>query len=237
MGRPCPLLGTAVYLDCLDCEGKDCKQSKQCKQSKSMQYKYNKVVIGIDQSYNNTGISIAADGKLVKVRSLQLNEYKTNSEKRRALANTLDGLLRAVCPKAKEVVCIIERIRLRSQGFLNIDYIKSIGALNSIIVDKFHEYGIQVYSVDTRCWKAQVVGTSKQMANKFGVPEEKWPTVRWLLKQGWESSILILIEGRKTKGTFIRQGKKYMYNNDAADSAGIAMFGFVGDQEKLQEEK
>ncbi len=227
MGRPCPLLGTAVYLDCLDCEDKQCKQH----------HKYQKVIIGIDQSYNNTGISIAADRKLVKVRSLQLDSYKTNSDKRRALANTLDGLLKAVCPKAREVVCIIERIRLRSQGFLNIDYIKSIGALNSIIVDKCHEHCVPVYSVDTRCWKAQVIGTSKPMPNKFGVPEEKWPTVRWLLKQGWEDSILIPIEGRKTKGTFIRQGKKYMYNNDAADSAGIAMFGFIGDQDKLQEEK
>ena len=227
MGRPCPLLGTAVYLDCLDCEDKQCKKK----------YKYQKVVIGIDQSYNNTGISIAADRKLVKVRSLQLEKFKTNSEKRGALANTLSGLLRSVCPKAKEVVCIIERIRLRSKGFLNIDYIKSIGALNSIIVDKFHEYGIKVYSVDTRCWKAQVIGTSKPMANKFGVPEEKWPTVYWLLKQGWENSIIKPVEGRKTKGTFIRQGKKYMYNNDAADSAGIAMFGFVGDKDKLKEEK
>jgi len=29
-------------------------------------FKYDKVVIGIDQSYNNTGISIAADRKLIK---------------------------------------------------------------------------------------------------------------------------------------------------------------------------
>ena len=180
MGRPCPLLGTAIYLDCLDCEDKQCKAT-QCK--------YKKVVIGIDQSYNNTGISIAADGKLVKVRSIQLDNYKTNSEKRRALANTLDGLLSSVVPKAKEVVCIIERIRLRSQGFLNIDYIKSIGALNSIVVDRCSEYNIKVYSVDTRCWKAQVIGSSKPMPNKYGVPEEKWPTVRWLIKQGWEESI------------------------------------------------
>ena len=93
MGRPCPLLGTAVYLDCLDCEDKQCIK----------QYKYNKVVVGIDQSYNNTGISIAADGKLVKVRSIQLDSYKTNSEKRRALANTISGLLRAVCGKSREV--------------------------------------------------------------------------------------------------------------------------------------
>lgn len=227
MGRPCPTLGTAVYLDCLDCEEKQCKK----------QYKYKRVIVGIDQSYNNTGISIAADGKLIKVKSLQLDSYKTNSDKRRALSDKLDGLLRAVYPKAKEVICIIERIRLRSQGFLNIDYIKSIGALNSIIVDVCHDYCVPVYSVDTRCWKAQVIGTSKPMPNKFGVPDEKWPTVRWLLKQGWEDSILIKVNGRKTKGTFIRDSQKYMYNNDAADSAGIAMFGFIGDKDKLQEEK
>ena len=75
------------------------------------------------------------------------------------------------------------------------------------------------------------------MSNKFGVPEEKWPTVKWLIDQGWEDSIIIPIEGRKTKGTFVRNGQKYMYNNDAADSAGIAMFGFLGDKEKLQFER
>ena len=203
-----------------------------------LKYKYNKVVVGIDQSYKNTGISIAADRKLVKVRSLQLDSYKTNSDKRRALANTLDGLLKAVCPKAREVVCIIERIRLRSQGFLNIDYIKSIGALNSVLVDVCSLYCVQVYSVDTRCWKSQVIGTSKPKSNRYGVPDEKWPTVEWLLKQGFESDILIdMSETRKSKGTFVRGNKKYMYNNDAADSAGIAMFWFVGEHEKLKEEK
>ena len=227
MSKPCPILGKAIYMDCLECEDKQCKK----------EYKYNKVVIGIDQSYNNTGISIAADGKLMKVKSIFLDKYKSNSEKRRALANTLNGLLKAVCPKSKEVICIIERIRLRSQGFLNIDYIKSIGALNSVISDACHDYCVPIYSVDTRCWKAQVVGTSKPAPNKFGVPEEKWPTVRWLIKQGWEDSILVPIEGKKTKGTFMMNGQKYMYNNDAADSAGIAMFGFIGDPEKLKEER
>ncbi len=199
--------------------------------------KYKKVVIGIDQSYNNTGISIAADGKLKKVKSLRLDKYETNSDRRRALAETLGGLLSSVAQKAEKLVCIIERIRLTSQGFLNIDYIKSIGALNSVIVDKCREYGVEVYSVDTRCWKAQVIGTSKGMPNHYGVPEEKWPTIKWLINQGWEDSILIPVEGRKSKGTFFRKGKKYMYNNDAADSAGIAMFGFKGDQGKLQLER
>lgn len=227
MGRHCRPPGTATCHGYLGCESEQCNQP----------YKYKRIIIGIDQSYNNTGISIAADGKLVKVRSLQLNSYKTNSDKRGALSKTLDGLLRAVCPKGKSVSCIIERVRLRSQGFLNIDYIKSIGALNSAIVDICHKHRVSVSSVDTRCWKAQVIGTSKPMPNKYGVPEEKWPTVKWLLNQGFEDSILIKVEGRKTKGTFVRDGQKYMYNNDAADSAGIALFGFIGDQDKLQKER
>lgn len=198
---------------------------------------YHKIIIGIDQSYKNTGISIIADGEIKKVTSKDLTRYETNTERRRALRKTLDGLLRSVTPKADSVVCIIERIRLQSQGFLNINYIKSIGALNALIVDTMAEYEIPVYSVDTRCWKAQVVGTSKPRPNKYGVPEEKWPTVRWVNKQGFKSSILKEVTGRKIKGTFIgSNGTKYMFDNDAADSCAIAMFGVVGDRDKLQEE-
>ena len=198
---------------------------------------YHKIIIGIDQSYKNTGISIIADGEIKKVTSKDLTCYETNTERRRALRKTLDGLLRSVTPKADSVVCIIERIRLQSQGFLNINYIKSIGALNALIVDTMAEYEIPVYSVDTRCWKAQVVGTSKPKANKYGVPEEKWPTVHWVNKQGFKSSILKEVTGRKSKGTFIgSNGTKYMFDNDAADSCAIAMFGVVGDKDKLQEE-
>lgn len=199
--------------------------------------KYKQVVIGIDQSYKNTGISVSADGRLLKVKSKHLEACESNSEKRRVLGETLDSLLKAVCGKAESVVCIIERIRLHSQGFLSIDYIKSIGALNAIVVDTCSKYDVTVFSVDTRCWKSQVVGTSKPKSNKFGVPDEKWPTVEWLIKQGFESSILIEVQGRKTKGTFVRNGAKFMYNNDAADSAAISMFWFVGDHDKLQEER
>ena len=227
MSKKCPIKGIAIYTDCLECNDKICKKKK-----------YDKIVIGIDQSYKNVGISIAADGKLLKVKNLDLNKFESNSEKRKALKNTLDKIINSILLRSNDIICIIERIRLRSQGFLNIDYIKSIGALNSVIVDKFEGYGIPVFSVDTRCWKAQVIGTSKPAQNSFGVPEEKWPTVEWLISQGWEESILKEVKSkRKNKGTFVRDGKKYSYDNDAADSAGIAMFGFLGKKDKLKEEK
>lgn len=103
-----------------------------------------------------------------------------------------------------------------------------------MIVDVMSEFDVKVYSVDTRCWKATVIGTSKPESNSFGVPEEKWPTVRWVCDQGFKSSILLTISTRKTKGTFTRKGKKYMFDNDAADSCGIAMFGVIGDKDKLE---
>lgn len=199
---------------------------------------YKEVCIGIDQSYENTGISISADGKLLKVTSLYLGNLKSNSEKRSCLKDFLSKVINKAKPKCENITCVIERIRLRSQGFINIDYIKSIGALNAVIVDVMSDDGIPVYSVDTRCWKAQVVGTSKPLNNRFGVPPEKWPTVQWCISKGFKDSILKNVsDSRKEKGTFRIGDKKYMYNNDAADSSAISMFLFDGDKSMLKVEK
>jgi hypothetical protein len=227
MSKLCPIYGRAIYADCLDCDTKMCEGIM-----------YNTIVIGIDQSYNNTGISISADGVLKVVKSLDLSKYNSNSEKRMALKKKLRAITNLQMKKANNIICVIERIRLQSKGFLNIDYIKSIGALNAVIVDVMNEFGVKVYSVDTRCWKSQVVGTSKPEENIYGVKFEKWPTVKWCILKGFEDSILINVTGsRKTRGTYTdTYGNKYMYDNDAADSAAISMFYFVGDKNKLKEE-
>lgn len=230
MSKPCPIFGRAIYMDCQDCDERMCMRMSKTK--------YKTISIGIDQSYQNTGVSISADGKLLLVRSIHLDKYKNNSEKRKVLRKKLAEMVYQIKPKGVEIICVIERIRLKSQGFINIDYIKSIGALNSVIVDVMSTFNIETYSVDTRCWKAQVVGTSKPKKNKYGVPDEKWPTVQWCIKQGFRSSILIDVTGtRKTKGVFKKDGKKYMYNNDASDSSAISMFWFNGDHSKLEVEK
>lgn len=198
--------------------------------------KYKQLSIGIDQSYKNCGVSISADGQLLKVTHVKLEQCRTNTDRRRLLKAYLDNMLKAITPKADSITCIIERIRLHSQGFLNIDYIKSMGALNAVIIDIMDEYDIPVYSVDTRCWKSQVIGTSKPKDNKLGVPKEKYPTVEWCIKQGFENSVLRTVKGRKKKGTFTRNGIRYMYDNDACDSSAISMFYFFGDKEKLKQE-
>lgn len=198
--------------------------------------KYKQLSIGIDQSYKNCGVSISADGQLLKVTHIKLEQCKSNTDRRRLLKAYLDNMLKAITPKADSIICIIERIRLHSQGFLNIDYIKSMGALNAVIIDIMDEYDIPVYSVDTRCWKSQVIGTSKPKDNNLGVPKEKYPTVEWCIEQGFENSVLRTVKGRKKKGTFTRNGIRYIYDNDACDSSAISMFYFVGNKEKLKQE-
>lgn len=200
---------------------------------------YEHIYVGVDQSYQNTGVSVVADGVLKDVRSIRLDKCKNNSERREVLRVKLGHLIAAVAGKSKSVVCICERARLHGgpTSFINIDAIKAMGALTATIVDVCHQHGIDVYSVDTRCWKSSVVGTSKPQSNKFGVPDEKWPTVRWVIGQGFEHKILVPVTGKKVKGTFVRGCVRYMYNNDAADSAGIAMFGVVGDPAKLHLEE
>ena len=202
---------------------------------------YKEIVLGIDQSYKNTGISLVADGTLRDVRSLYLDKCQSNSKRREVLRVHLDKLLRLASTKAEHVVCMVERTRIHggSASFINIDAIKAMGALTATIVDACAIYGVAVFSVDTRCWKSQVVGTSKGQSNRYGVPEEKWPTVRWVISQGFRDKIVEDWTGQKrSKGSWTdSSGKKWHYNDDAADSAGIAMFWSVGDHSKLKEEK
>lgn len=212
-----------------------------------MKMKYKKIVIGIDQSYKNTGISISAETyegkvKLLKVSSVFLEKYNSNSEKRSILQCRLKRIMGKIYSKAEEIICVIERIRLRSQGFINIDYIKSVGALNSVIVDTMSLYDIPVYSVDTRCWKSQIVGTSKpgNPDNSYAMEPEKYHTFEWL-KMNYPNllmSVFIDMTGsRKKKNVFEENGKLWKINDDACDSAAISLFGFYGQKDKLQLEK
>lgn len=202
----------------------------------------NKIVIGIDQSYQDTGISIAHNGKLKAATDCYLRSLEDNSSKRKALSDKLHNVfskvsLRSSCDSS-EVYVIIERIRLQSQGFINIDYIKSIGALNALIVDIAKEYNFPIYSVDTRAWKANVIGTSKEQTNKYGIDPKKWPTIQWCIKNGWEEKILMPVSNKKKKGIVKTiDGIKYTYNDNIADSIGICLYGFIPEsKQNLKEE-
>ena len=190
--------------------------------------KYKKLVIGIDQSYTRTGISIAGDGQLLKVGYIPFEPSECHSEKRKKVKGKLINIIVKNQRKASQLVIIVERIRQFSGGNLSMDYIKSTGALIGCIVDTAAEYGIPVYSADTRSWKSQVVGTSVPKANKYYVDPKKWPTIEYLLTRADVSESDILVPVGKRCKKFAKQigDIKYCYNDDAADSACISLYGF-----------
>lgn len=196
------------------------------------------VVIGIDQSYKRTGISVAADGKLLHVYSIDLTESDDKTWKRLEVKRRVERAVSLAEKKStSKPVVVIERIRMFSQQFVSMPYIKQMGALNCTIVDAAWKHAVETYSIDTRAWKAGVLGTSKPAANDFGVPPEKWPCVDWVIRHGFEKSVKLPVSGRRQKGTFTdAEGKKWEYDNDACDSAGIAMSWFTCHPSKFERE-
>ena len=201
----------------------------------------NKIVIGIDQSYQNTGITVAINGIVKMSRDIELHSLKDNSTRRLVLRRELNEIINKlnyeIAPYCNaSITVLIERIRLQSQGFVNIDYIKSIGALNALIVDVAHSYKLQCFSVDTRAWKSTIIGTSKTQSNPYGIDPHKWPTILWCIKHGYKKYIKYPIENnKKKKGVIEKNGERYSYNDNIADSIGICLYGFTNNP-KLKEE-
>lgn len=202
-------------------------------------------VIGIDQSYTRTGITVLKDKQIYRMKSLEFKECKNNTEKRLELYTYIEMLLKRPLKKyveQKKVKIITERIRLRSQGFLSEAYIKSTGALVATIIDVANIYDVPVYSVDTRSWKSQIVGNSKPLENPYGINPEKYRTILYVRSKGFLSYIVEEYKGKGKEGVInVKiEGKRVpcKINDDLADSYCIALYGYLPkSKQKLKEEK
>lgn len=193
-------------------------------------------IIGIDQSTNNTGVTVALDKVPLLVTNIPFDGCKSHTEYRNRVRGELFDILKEYARDQPK--CIIERIRLQSKGFISINYIKSISALDAVIVDTMAKFGIPVYSVDTRAWKAAVVGTSKPQNNPYGIPPEKFPTIQFCVKNGWKRYITYEVTGKRKRGVIEKKNKRYAYDDDRADSICIALYGFLPEnKQKLQKEQ
>ena len=198
-----------------------------------------KIVIAFDQSYKRTGISVGIDGKLVKVTSVDLSTYPPN-EARAVLRNIATKLIRNALKKCKDVVILTERIRTQSQYHgrngpqyaVSKDYIFKTSALVYQIVDAAAEFDLKTYSVDTRSWKAQIVGSSKAKKTKDGKRDAKGETVQYVQRLGFDLFI------RTQRATKKNPNGLDIYDDDAADSACICLYGFLpASKQKLTEIK
>lgn len=181
-----------------------------------------KICIGIDQSYKNTGWSICKDNTIIDYGNINLEHENSNTDKRNTINSMVEYLitksLSEVKNKPHRVIIIVERIRLRSQGFLSMNYILSTSALIMNIVDIAYKYGIKVYSVDTRSWKSNIVGSSKGKKKKV------------LITKGKNKGKYKIVTDNKTDTL------KYVKNvlkidtkgdDDVADAICISKYGFL----------
>lgn len=197
---------------------------------KNRQYQGQKCIIGLDQSYKRTGISIAVNGKLKKVSSINFQYVKTKTEKRLLLAKTLEKAIKSCLKKypPEDIAIICERIRTYTKGHdLRPDYLKTTGALIAYIVDTAYKYGIKVYSIDTRAWKSAVLGSSKPIFPPVkGISDpQKFGSVAYVIKLGFEENL-------RSKSN----RNKYYMDDDMADGACIALSPFRAKADKFQKE-
>lgn len=207
-----------------------------------------KISIGIDESYQRTGITVLMNDykEPILMKSVNFEGCKTNYDKREFLVSELFKIMDREdslgINNPHDIGVIVERIRLKSQGFISFDYIKSMSALVSKIIDFFMDYDIPVYSVDTRSWKSTIVGTSTGEENKYGINPKKYPTIKYMRDNGLLKYIVEPYEGKGTIGVIKvkMDGKKVpcRVNDDLADSYCIAKYWFLDKRfRKIKEER
>ena len=196
-------------------------------------------VIGIDQSYKRTGLSLSYKGKLVDYFTISPEFLSDIELKRKYIANIIYQWLQKSVSEGKlepqKTICLFESIRMFSRGFLNMDYILKTGALITNIADIMSEFTINCYSIDTRAWKAAVVGTSKPQENKYKINPAKWPTILYcknILQIEYDK--MLIPEKRHKAGTIRVKKQLYSVNDDLCDAICISLYPFKGNAKNMK---
>jgi len=202
------------------------------------------LIIGIDQSYTNFGIAIIYSKENIDAKSIDLSKFQNKIEKRLAVREALENMLFTFANKyfanKYNVKIIFERIRTfsvqagGSQGFgLKPHYMIDTGKMIGTIIDIAYRYNVKCYSVDTRSWKSQVVGTTKSYLG-----DNKYYTVQYV-----QNELKIDCRRSSSSGEVLKyiRGKnagKIKYDDDKADAICIGLYGLLdGNKQKLNLEE
>lgn len=202
----------------------------------------NEIVIGIDQSYSCTGIATLVNGTLEDVKDVNKGykdelgiDYRVRLKD--SLKRHIEDCNRKYTVHNKfmpgdidppEGIIMMERTRLFSHGKINFDVMEKKCYLDALIIDVAQQYGYKCYSVDTRAWKTQIVGSIEAIENNEGIPPEKYPTIFHLREEGYQAYIQVpVLNSRERKGVFEEDGTRYKWSNDRADAICIAQYYYV----------
>lgn len=207
------------------------------------------VIIGIDQSYDCTGIAVISDlstgfPRVEDTAKLYLkNECDTPAEARYMLRSALECMISSLAEEntfqgTKGICVIYERVRLFTAGHIAEEYIKNMSMMVGMIEDLCWQLDIDCYSVDTRAWKSKVVGTTKPLENDKFVDPKKYPTIKYVEEElGIVEDIRdILPDDTRKRNYLVDNGIKYVYNDNVADAICIGLYGYIKKRKLRKEE-
>lgn len=130
-------------------------------------------VLGVDQSTTKIGFAVVKKGEVVSATTVDLSKLGAHTQRRMAVAQMVKSYLE----KYPIRIVVVERVRLFTHNRIAANTIMLLAAMTSTIVDaafvtyryKTNKYGIRslekssipVYSVDTRAWKNEILGSPK----------------------------------------------------------------------------
>lgn len=176
------------------------------------------MVIGLDQSYTDTGVAIAVDGQLKWIGHYNFKGCITKADKRIYLS----AMVAKLCRKFQDrynVAIVVENIRLFSGQDPHVSraYLSGAYAMLGSLVDMAVQVGISIYCIETRSWKKAVLGSSKNAVTKLeGVKDpKKIASVNYILSLGFKKRL-----------TSVARDGKIKYNDNVADAGCIALSYF-----------
>ena len=113
-------------------------------------------VLAIDQSYTRMGVAIVEDGVIIHADSHKFKKGKP-ARKRKTVREGTDRIIRQ---HGIEVV-LVERVRIFAGSFISTKTMFMLAGLTSSIIDVAYENNLPTYSIDTRSWKAKILGNHK----------------------------------------------------------------------------
>lgn len=204
-----------------------------------------KVIIGIDQSYTDTGIAITTKGVVRNAFSVPLSGYSSETEKRMALKENLIKVIdKCIDNCYNEIEIYIEQVRI-NKGKTTFDYLKRAGAMEALIIDivymhkyiRAHEH-IKLYSVSTNAWKSKILGGRQAIKNSSGIDQAKYATFQFLTQRKKLSKYVLQKASKQTRNYVYKDddGNKWKYNDNIGDAICIALYGYINEKDTTRKE-
>jgi Holliday junction resolvasome RuvABC endonuclease subunit len=117
------------------------------------------LALGIDYSTKRCGFTVM--DSFFRIRFCQSLEFfgcNTKKEIRKSITDKVTAILEATFDGASVDFIILERVRLRVQGFISFN---SIYQLTGVVSSISNVSIVPVVNIDVRSWKARILGSAK----------------------------------------------------------------------------